>query len=126
VARINFKRKTRSDKFPVTLHKTGPYCKKIKSKLYYFGTDRKTALNRYLEQAAFLHAGNLPKPKCVGDALSIKILCNLYLAHQESSIVSFVSVKLLARAQTRIFNREHYTTDIIRRSWLAFWGKTSF
>ncbi len=84
MAKSNSKRKTRSDKFPLTLHKTGQYCKKIKGKLYYFGTDKKTALNRYLEQAAYLHAGKLPKPKCTGDALSIKTLCNLYLDHQES------------------------------------------
>lgn len=45
------KRKTRSDKFPLTLHLTGQYCKKIKGKLYYFGSDKKLALQRYLEQA---------------------------------------------------------------------------
>jgi hypothetical protein len=44
------KRKTRSDKFPLTLHKTGQFCKKIKGKLYYLGTDKQQALQRYLEQ----------------------------------------------------------------------------
>ncbi len=78
------KRKTRSDKFPLTLHKTKQYCKKIKGKLYYFGTDKKVALNRYLEQAAYLHAGKQPKPEYAGDALSLKTLCNTYLDHQES------------------------------------------
>ena len=87
MAKSNSKRKTRSDKFPLTLHRTGQFCKKIKGKIYYFGTDQKTALNRYLEQAAFLHAGKLPKPKCAGDALSIKTLCNLYLDHQDARAV---------------------------------------
>ena len=84
MAKTDSKRKTRSDKFPLTLHKTGQYCKKIKGKLYYFGTDKKAALNRYLEQAAYLHAGKLPRPKSTGHTLSIKTLCNLYLDHQES------------------------------------------
>ena len=78
------KRKTRSDKFPLTLHKTGQFCKKINSKLYYFGTDKQKALQRYLEQAAYLHAGKVPTPRPSQDRLSIKILCNLYLDHQES------------------------------------------
>lgn len=51
------KRKTRSDKFPLTLHPTRQYCKKIKGKLYYFGTNKQEALQRYLEDAVFLHSG---------------------------------------------------------------------
>jgi YHS domain-containing protein len=62
MAKPNFKRKTRSDKFSLTLHKTGQYCKKIRGKLYYFGTDEQQSLQRYLEQATFLHAGNYPSP----------------------------------------------------------------
>jgi len=84
MTKSNSKRKTRSDKFPLTLHKTGQYCKKIRGKLYYFGSDKKKALHRYLEQAADLHAGRLPKPRSTSDALSIKDLCNLYLEHQET------------------------------------------
>jgi hypothetical protein len=38
------KRKTRSDKFPLTLHPTGQYCKKVKGKIYYFDSDKKQAL----------------------------------------------------------------------------------
>jgi len=78
------KRKTRSDKFPITLHPTRQYCKKIKGKLYYFGADKQQALERYLEQAAYLHAGKPPKSMPAADQLSIKTLCNLYLDHQES------------------------------------------
>jgi len=80
----NSRRKTRSDKFPLTLHKTGQYCKKIRGRIHYFGADKQTALNRYLEQAAFLHAGKRPQPQSTADQLSVKTLCNLYLDHQDS------------------------------------------
>ena len=84
MAKSKSKRKTHSDKFPLTLHKTGQFCKKIKGKIYYFGTDKPQALERYLEQAVYLHTGKAPKPGASQDRLSIKILCNLYLDHQES------------------------------------------
>ena len=83
MAKANSKRKTHSDKFPLTLHKTRQFCKKIRGKLYYFGTDKDEALMRYLEQAAYLHSGKGSKPKHTED-LSLKTLCNLYLDHQES------------------------------------------
>lgn len=96
MAKPDSKRKTRSDKFPLTLHKTRQYCKKIKGKLYYFGTDKKAALDRYLEQAAYLHAGKMPRPKSTGHTLSIKALCNLYLDHQESrSIIGEIKLRHL-------------------------------
>jgi 2'-5' RNA ligase len=53
MVKTSAKRKTRSDKFPLTLHKTGQFCKKIRGKIYYFGTDKKEALSRYLRQADY-------------------------------------------------------------------------
>jgi len=84
MAKSNTKRKTRSDKFPLTLHKTGQYCKKIRGKLYYLGTDKKVALSRYIKQADYLHSGRIPKDQFAERELSIKTLCNLYLDHQEA------------------------------------------
>jgi integrase len=80
------KRKTRSDKFPLTFHPTGQYCKKIKGKIYYFGSDRKEALQRYLDQATYLHGHqkNLQKP--TDDNMTLKRLCNMYLKYQYSKI----------------------------------------
>jgi hypothetical protein len=75
------RRKTRSDKFPLTLHPTGQFCKKIKSKLYYFGSDKKLALQRYLEQAAYLHSGKAVPPDKDAENVSIRHLCNLYLEY---------------------------------------------
>ena len=79
-------RKTRSDKFPLTKHPTGQYCKKIKGKLYYFGSDKIQALERYYEQAAYLHSGKAVRSKITGESISIKTLCNLFLDHQESRL----------------------------------------
>jgi len=80
------KRKTRSDKFPLTLHPTGQYCKKVKGKIYYFGSDRKEALQRYLDQVTYLHGchNNLQKP--IGDNMTLKQLCDMYLRFQYSKL----------------------------------------
>jgi integrase len=80
------KRKTRSDKFPLTLHPTGQYCKKIKGKTYYFGSDKKDALQRYLDQATYLHGcqNNLQRP--TDDSMTLKQLCDMYLTYQYSKL----------------------------------------
>jgi len=84
MAKSESKKKTRSDKFPLTLHPTGQYCKKIKGKIYYFGTDKRTALERYFDQAAYLHSGKPIRPTALIGDLSLKTLCNMYLDHQET------------------------------------------
>ena len=86
MAKSNSKRNTHSDKFPLTLHPTGQYCKKIKGKLYYFGSDKKKTLQRYLDQATDLHTGRSPRPDSTGADITIFALCNLYLEHQESKV----------------------------------------
>ncbi|KPJ69677.1 hypothetical protein AMJ44_02935 [candidate division WOR-1 bacterium DG_54_3] len=81
------KRKTRSDKFPLTFHPTGQYCKKIKGKIYYFGSNKKEALQRYLDQATYLHGcqNNLrQKPK--GNNMTLKQVCDIYLKYQYSKL----------------------------------------
>jgi hypothetical protein len=50
-------KKTHSNKFLLTLHSVGQYCKKIKGKFYYFGDDKQKAFERYPEQASSLHSG---------------------------------------------------------------------
>ncbi len=86
MAKTKSKRKTRSDKFPLTLHKTGQFCKKIKGKIHYFGKNKKAALERYLEQATDLHAGRNPVLDSTTTNITIFALCNLYLEHQESKV----------------------------------------
>ena len=63
------KRKTRSDKFPLTLHPTGQYCKKIKGRIRYFGTDKKQALERYLGRLAGYADTNDAERLCVDPAM---------------------------------------------------------
>jgi len=81
------KRKTRSDKFPLTFHPTGQYCKKIKGKIYYFGSDKKEALQRYLDQATYLHGcQNNLQQKPTGDNMMLKQRCDMYLNYQYSKL----------------------------------------
>ena len=82
------KRKTRSDKFPLTLHSTGQYCKKIKGKMHYFGKDKKQALERHLERAAFLHNGKTKMFKTTNGNMTLKRLCDIYLQHQQAKTAS--------------------------------------
>ena len=82
------KRKTRSDKFPLTLHRTGQYCKKIKGKIYYFGSDKQQALQRYLDQATYLHGCQSPTPIGGKGNMALKELCDLYLNYQYSKVMS--------------------------------------
>ena len=80
------RRKIRSDKFPLTLHTTGQYCKKIQGKMYYFGSDRKEALERYLDQATYLHGGRNLIQKGSDGNMTLTELCTLYLQYQQSKV----------------------------------------
>jgi hypothetical protein len=82
------KRKTRSDKFPLTLHPTGQYCKKINGKIHYFGTNKRQALERYLEQATYLHGGQSSAQRPLNGSMALKQLCYLYLEYQHSKVLA--------------------------------------
>jgi integrase len=112
-------RKPRSDKFPLTLHKTGQYCKKIKGKIYYFGTDKKVALHRYLEQSSCLHSGkseNMDKQNMI---IPIVYFCNLYIEHQlaraEMGEIKYRHVsdqKRILKAFIKFFNTNKNIFDV--------------
>jgi len=76
------KRKTRSDKFPLTLHSTGQNCKKIKGKIYYFGKDKQLALKKYFDQASLLHHNHSSIAKKKNTDITLKTLSKLYLKYQ--------------------------------------------
>jgi integrase len=81
------KPKKRNSKFPLTLHKTGQYCKKIRRKIYYFGKDKNRALEKYLEVASLLHSGK-PSLALSSDKISLRTLCKLYLTHQDNRVTA--------------------------------------
>ena len=83
---VTQKRKTRSDKFPLTRHPTGQYCKKINGKMFYFGSDKKEALQRYLDHAAYLHGSNNNSQKPVNDSMTLKQLCDMFLKYQFTKV----------------------------------------
>ncbi|MCA8994751.1 MAG: tyrosine-type recombinase/integrase [Planctomycetaceae bacterium] len=62
--------------FPLTAHRNGQWCKKIRGKLHYFGTDADAALRQYLNQRDDLQAGRQPRTT-TGAAL--RDLVNHYL-----------------------------------------------
>ena len=80
------KRKTRSDKFPLTRHATGQYCKKIHGKMYYFGSDKQEALQRYIDQAACLHGSNHNSQKPSNDSMTLRHLCDMFSKYQLSKV----------------------------------------
>jgi len=86
MAKRNSRQQNSASKFPLTLHPTGQYCKKIRGKLHYFGTDKKAALREYLEQATFLHTDRRQDLHQQQDGLTVKDLCNLYLEHQHVGV----------------------------------------
>src|SRR5262245_5459691 len=88
-------RKPRPD-FPLTMHRAGYWCKKIRGKLYYVGprfdvTDPATALaaadaalEDYNRQADALHSGRKARPDPAD--LTVKELLNLFLAEKQSRV----------------------------------------
>jgi len=78
----------RARKFPLTLHRTGQYCKKIRGKMYYFGKDKQQALLQYYKQSSSLHTGQGRSGMPNATTLTLMYLCNLYLDHQNGQVVA--------------------------------------
>jgi integrase len=74
------------DKFPLTAHPAGYWCKKIRGKVHYFGPwdDPDGALAKYLEQKDALHAGR--EPRRDPDALAVKELANNFLNAKQALV----------------------------------------
>jgi integrase len=79
------KTRKQSKTFPLFLHRSGQWTKKIKGKHFYFGADREAALAKYLDEKDLLLAGR-PRPE--GDGLTVADLCNRYLSRKRSQVES--------------------------------------
>jgi integrase len=75
-----------SPDFPLFFHATGQWCKKIRGKLHYFGTDPHKALDSYLGQKDALHAGRMPRADTEG--LTVKDLVNAYLNGKKALVTA--------------------------------------
>jgi integrase len=74
--------------FPLTAHANGQWCKKILSKVHFFGiwADPTAALQRYHASAADLHAGRTTRPTLSRDEPTVKDVCNSYLGWQKGKL----------------------------------------
>jgi integrase len=101
----NSKRKIRSDKFPLTLLPTGQYCKKIKGKICYFGTDKKKALEKYLAHATYLHGAY---PSVDRQNLHIGLMKAMFHWTRKNDALDSIP-NIDAISKERIVGKEKYT-----------------
>jgi integrase len=76
--------RTKADKFPLWLHPSGQWCKKIRGRFHYFGTDRDEALKRFAAEWDDLKAGRAPRPRA--DDLTLADLCNHFLTDRRDRL----------------------------------------
>jgi site-specific recombinase XerD len=114
--------------FPLTPHKSGQFCKKIKGKIYYFGKidDPEAALRRYHEHANGLHAGKISQIDRSGE-LTIAELANKFLAAKERKRASgdieaatFVEYHRDCELMVKHFGRHQEVTAITRKDLADF------
>jgi integrase len=72
--------------FPLTPHRNGQFCKKIRGQIYYFGSvnDPDAALKRYHEHCDGLHSGRITEVKRGEDEFTIRDLANRFLEAAEA------------------------------------------
>lgn len=68
--------------FPLFLHQTGQWAKKVRGRMHYFGTDADAALAKYLDQRDDLQAGRTPRVQ--GDGLTVRDLANRFLTSKKT------------------------------------------
>ncbi|MEI8212331.1 MAG: tyrosine-type recombinase/integrase [Planctomycetota bacterium] len=78
-------RKAKQERFPLTLHPGGQWCKKVLGKIEYFGRDQDKALAEWLRVKDDLLAGRARRPN-EPDKMSLADLCNLFLKSKAGAV----------------------------------------
>jgi hypothetical protein len=106
--------------FPLTPHPTGRWCKKIKGKLYYFGSTAdgwEKALQTFKEQIDDIQAGRTPEARNKG-GLRFLELCNRFL-HWKRGLVE------TGELATRTWDDYHQTFErLLDCSATIGWSRT--
>ncbi len=71
--------------YPLFWHRNGQWCKKIRGKHHYFGTDSRAAHDEYIRVANDLHAGRKPRYSRDDGVPSVKELVNRFLNAQQQN-----------------------------------------
>ena len=72
--------------FPLFLHQTGPWAKKVRGGMHYFGTEPDAAPAKYLDQRDDRRAGRTPRTR--GDELTVRELVNRFLTSKKALLDS--------------------------------------
>ncbi|MEZ6097850.1 MAG: site-specific integrase [Pirellulaceae bacterium] len=74
--------------FPLTPHPSGKWCKRIRGRLYYFGSwdDWTSALEEYQRVRDYLQAGKTPPPD--EGEITVQVLCNQFLEIKDNLVRS--------------------------------------
>lgn len=78
----NTKQKKPYPDFPLFLHATGQWSKKIRGRMYYFGTDATAALDKYVNKRDDLQAGRTPGLHL--DGITLRELVNRFLTSKKA------------------------------------------
>lgn len=113
--------------FPLWQRKDGRWCRKIKGRVHYFGTDRQAALDEWLRVKDYLLAGRTPPTEADADALTLETLVNKYLEAKQSSIEtgeysdrSFRNAFLSCERFILHFGRRRLVSDIHQTDFAAY------
>lgn len=112
--------------FPLFLHATGQWAKKVRGKVHYFGVDSEAALNKWLAERDDLMAGRTPRlhPQ---SGPTIRDIVNRFLSAKKSlmgtgelSPSTWRSYFMACELVIEHFGKERLTTDLLPSDFEAF------